>query len=44
MAVVAAFGIIVGVQLLMFGVLSDMLLDLHEEQMRRIDDRARDED
>ena len=39
LAVVAAFGIIVGVQLLMFGVLSDMLLDLHEEQMRRIDER-----
>jgi dolichol-phosphate mannosyltransferase len=39
LAVVAAFGIIVGVQLLMFGVLSDMLLDLHEEQMKRIDER-----
>lgn len=40
LAVVAAFGVIVGVQLLMFGVLSDMLLDLHEEQMKRIDERA----
>jgi dolichol-phosphate mannosyltransferase len=39
LAVVAAFAIIVGVQLLMFGVLSDMLLSLHEEQMRRIDER-----
>ena len=39
MAVVAAFAVIVGVQLLMFGVLSDMLLDLHEEQMRRIDEQ-----
>ena len=39
MAVVAAFGVIVGVQLLMFGVLSDMLLDLHEEQMKRIEER-----
>ena len=39
MAVVAGFAIIVGVQLLMFGVLSDMLLDLHEEQLRRIDER-----
>jgi dolichol-phosphate mannosyltransferase len=38
LAVVAAFGVIVGVQLLMFGVLSDMLLDLHEEQMKRIDE------
>lgn len=42
MAVVAAFGIIVGVQLLMFGVLSDMLLDLHEEQIKRIDARTDD--
>jgi dolichol-phosphate mannosyltransferase len=40
LAVVAAFGVIVGVQLLMFGVLSDMLLDLHEEQIKRIDERA----
>ena len=39
LAVVAGFGIIVGVQLLMFGVLSDMLLDLHEEQLRRLDER-----
>jgi dolichol-phosphate mannosyltransferase len=42
LAVVAAFGIIVGVQLLMFGVLSDMLLDLHEEQIKRIDARTDD--
>jgi dolichol-phosphate mannosyltransferase len=39
LAVVAGFAVIVGVQLLMFGVLSDMLLSLHEEQMRRIDER-----
>jgi dolichol-phosphate mannosyltransferase len=44
MAVVAAFGIIVGVQLLMFGVLSDMLLDLHEEQIKRIDARTDDQE
>lgn len=38
LAVVAAFGIIVGVQLIMFGVLSDLIVTLHREQLRRIDD------
>jgi dolichol-phosphate mannosyltransferase len=37
-AVVAAFSVIVGVQLLIFGVISDMLLTLHRERMRRLDD------
>ena len=47
LAVVAAFAILFGVQLLMFGVLSDMIVTLHREQMRRImavaeqDDRDR---
>ncbi|WP_266077632.1 S-layer glycoprotein N-glycosyltransferase AglJ [Haladaptatus caseinilyticus] len=38
-AVVAGVSIIFGVQLLMFGVLSDMIVTLHREQMRRIDER-----
>ncbi|WP_158056369.1 S-layer glycoprotein N-glycosyltransferase AglJ [Halorussus halophilus] len=37
LAVVAAFAILFGVQLLMFGVLSDMIVTLHREQMRRMD-------
>jgi dolichol-phosphate mannosyltransferase len=37
-AVVAAFAILFGVQLLMFGVLSDMILSLHREQMRELQD------
>jgi dolichol-phosphate mannosyltransferase len=37
MAVVAASGILFGVQLLMFGVLSDLIFSLHREQMRRLD-------
>jgi dolichol-phosphate mannosyltransferase len=37
-AVVAAVGVLVGVQLLIFGVISDMLLTLHRERMRRLDD------
>ena len=37
LAVVAAFGILFGVQLLMFGVLSDLIVTLHREQMRRLD-------
>jgi dolichol-phosphate mannosyltransferase len=36
MAVVSAFGIIFGVQLLMFGVLSDLILTLHRETVERI--------
>ncbi len=39
LAVVAGVSIIFGVQLLMFGVLSDMIVTLHREQMRRIDER-----
>ena len=37
-AIVAAFSLIFGVQLLIFGVISDMLLTLHRERMRRLDD------
>ena len=36
-AVVAAFAILFGVQLLMFGVLSDLIVTLHREQMRRLE-------
>lgn len=35
-AVVAAFGILLGVQLLIFGFLSDMIVSLHREQLRRL--------
>jgi len=37
MAVVASAAILLGVQLLMFGVLSDMIVSLHREQLRRIE-------
>ena len=37
LAVVSAFAILFGVQLLMFGVLSDLIVTLHREQMRRLD-------
>jgi dolichol-phosphate mannosyltransferase len=37
-AVVSAFGILFGVQLLMFGVLSDLILTLHRDTLRKIDD------
>ncbi len=37
LAVVAAAAILLGVQLLMFGVLSDMLVSLHREQHRRLE-------
>jgi dolichol-phosphate mannosyltransferase len=37
-AVVSAFAILVGVQLLMFGVLSDMLVQVNREQTRRLED------
>jgi dolichol-phosphate mannosyltransferase len=37
MAVVSAFAILFGVQLLMFGVLSDLIFSLHREQMQRLD-------
>jgi dolichol-phosphate mannosyltransferase len=36
-AVVSAVGILFGVQLLMFGVLSDLIFSLHREQMRRLE-------
>jgi dolichol-phosphate mannosyltransferase len=36
-AVVSALGILFGVQLLMFGVLSDLIFSLHREQMRRLE-------
>lgn len=37
LALLGAFGILFGVQLLMFGVLSDLILTLHREQLDRID-------
>ena len=37
LAVVAGVSILFGVQLLMFGVLSDMMLSLHREQLRRFE-------
>jgi dolichol-phosphate mannosyltransferase len=38
MAVLASFAIIVGVQLFMFGALSDLIVTLHREQLDRFDD------
>lgn len=38
LAVVSAFGILFGVQLLMFGVLSDMIVTLNREQTRHIEE------
>ena len=37
LAIVAAAAILLGVQLLMFGVLSDLVVTLHREQMRLIE-------
>jgi dolichol-phosphate mannosyltransferase len=37
MAVVAASAVLFGVQLLMFGVLSDLIFSLHREQLSRLD-------
>lgn len=37
-AILAAFTILFGVQLVMFGVLSDMILALHREQLQQFDD------
>ncbi|SFC54121.1 dolichol-phosphate mannosyltransferase [Halobiforma haloterrestris] len=37
LALVSAAGILLGVQLLMFGVLSDLLVTLHREQRRRLE-------
>ncbi|AXR77241.1 S-layer glycoprotein N-glycosyltransferase AglJ [Natrarchaeobaculum sulfurireducens] len=42
LAVVSAAAILVGVQLLMFGVLSDMLVTLHREQRRRLEQITRE--
>ncbi|PCR91542.1 S-layer glycoprotein N-glycosyltransferase AglJ [Natrinema ejinorense] len=44
MALASAAAILLGVQLLMFGVLSDMLVTLHREQRRRLERIARDTD
>ncbi|QRV14155.1 S-layer glycoprotein N-glycosyltransferase AglJ [Haloterrigena salifodinae] len=41
MALVSAAAILLGVQLLIFGVLSDMLLSLHREQRRRLEQITR---
>lgn len=42
MALAAAAAILLGVQLIMFGVLSDMLVTLHREQRRRLERIARE--
>jgi len=42
LALVSAAAIILGVQLIMFGVLSDMLVTLHREQRRRLEQITRD--
>lgn len=38
LAILSAFAVLFGVQLLMFGVLSDMIVTLHREQMQRLED------
>ncbi|MFB6092290.1 MAG: S-layer glycoprotein N-glycosyltransferase AglJ [Haloquadratum sp.] len=38
LAVVAGFGVIVGVQLLMFGVLADLIFSLHRDTLRKLDE------
>jgi len=38
LAVFASFAILLGFQLIMFGVLSDLLVTLHREQLRRLED------
>jgi len=43
MAVVSGFGIIVGVQLLMFGVLADLILTLHRDTLQKIDEATESE-
>ena len=43
LAVVSGFGIIVGVQLLMFGVLADLVLTLHRDTLRKIDEETESE-
>ena len=42
LSVVAAAAILLGVQLIMFGVLSDMIVTLHREQRRRLERLSRD--
>ncbi|RQG93061.1 S-layer glycoprotein N-glycosyltransferase AglJ [Natrarchaeobius halalkaliphilus] len=42
LALVSAAAVLLGVQLLMFGVLSDMLVTLHREQRRRLEQITRD--
>ena len=42
LALVSAAAILLGVQLLMFGVLSDMLVTLHREQRRRLEQITRE--
>ena len=37
LALLAAFGVMFGVQLLMFGLLSDMIVTLHREQMQQLE-------
>lgn len=44
LTVVGAFAILFGVQLLMFGVLSDLIVTLHQEQRRRLDALTEDRD
>ncbi|WP_256392236.1 S-layer glycoprotein N-glycosyltransferase AglJ [Natronoarchaeum rubrum] len=45
MAMLSGFGVLLGVQLLMFGVLSDMVVTLHREQRQRLERiAARDDD
>ncbi|SFR41389.1 S-layer glycoprotein N-glycosyltransferase AglJ [Halogeometricum limi] len=44
MAVVAAFAVLFGVQLLMFGVLSDLILSLHRDTLRKIEEENEDAD
>ncbi|MCL9813130.1 S-layer glycoprotein N-glycosyltransferase AglJ [Natranaeroarchaeum aerophilus] len=43
LALLSAFTILLGVQIVMFGVLSDMILTLHREQRRRIERIAEDD-
>ena len=44
LAMVSAAAILLGVQLLMFGVLSDMIVSLHREQRRRLERLGRERD
>ena len=44
LAVLSAFTILLGVQIVMFGVLSDMIVTLHREQRRRIERIAEEDD